>query len=96
LSLAAAFDVSASRVVAAFSDVEASTVEPRVVLLGPTRQVTPVLPDLPPMTEGSPSVQAPAPQAENPVATADGMTPQPALDVPEDPPSPEPPRSAAP
>ncbi len=62
-SLAAAFDVSASRVVAAFSEVEVSTPEPRVMLLGPTRQVTPVLPDLPPMEDGPPIPETPPAEA---------------------------------
>ncbi len=62
-ALAAAFDVSAARVVSAFSDGEVSTPESRVMLLGPTRQVTPVLPDLPPMQDGPPAPDAPAADA---------------------------------
>lgn len=70
-ALAAAFDVSASRVVAAFSEGQVSTPEPRVMLLGPTRQVTPILPDLPPMQDGPaiPETPAAAAAAAEPAAT---------------------------
>jgi hypothetical protein len=80
-SLAAAFDVSASRVVAAFSEVDVSASQPRVMLLGPTRQVTPVLPDLPPMQDGPPIPEAGA--GANPAA--DPATAHPAA-APDEPP----------
>lgn len=79
-SLAAAFDVSASRVVAALSDNDVSTPEPRVMLLGPTRQVTPILPDLPPMEDGPPEGETAAPAEPPDASTASAGTEDPSID----------------
>lgn len=94
-SLAAAFDVSASRVVAAFSDVEASAAEPRVMLLGPTRQVTPALPELPPMADAPAAEPTLSDAPGGPTGTADGMLAELAADGPDDPPKPPKPTGTA-